>query len=264
MGRPITIPPLHTERPTDAELARWESTLWETGYLIIPDALPREACEHFRARVAEMYDHPVHGSRSLVNLFEHGMDFVQMLENQPVFALMERLFGPRMHVISLQGHRMVRGNEVSRFHSDELYAPQPAGGRDDTEYPPIINVVNCHYYVVDVPPELGPTEVVPGTHRAWRQPVSSDGEPPRWRGQGPVTLSCKAGDCVMYSNQVWHHGAPNQTDRTRLSVVPSYAHRFIAQRFWPYLNYNLSRDILDRCTPRQRELLGEHPRAAYG
>jgi hypothetical protein len=50
----------------------------------------------------------------------------------------------------------------------------------------------------------------------------------------------------------------------RLSVVVGYTRRFVAQRFWPFLNYNLSRDILDCCTPRQRELLGEHPRGAYG
>ena len=128
---------------------------------------------------------------------------------------------------------MFTGNEVSRFHSDEIYLQRPADVSDDVEYPPISNTINCHYYVVDVPMELGPTEVVPGSHRACRQPKPEDGDPPHWRGQGPVSLTCNAGDCIMYSNQMWHRGAPNRTDRTRLSVVPSYARRFVAQRFWP-------------------------------
>jgi ectoine hydroxylase-related dioxygenase (phytanoyl-CoA dioxygenase family) len=197
-------------------------------------------------------------------LFEKGMDFVDLLLNEPIYTLMERIFGERMHIIGLQGHRMFTGNEVSRFHSDEIYLQRPADVSDDVEYPPIINTINCHYYVVDVPMELGPTEVVPGSHRACRQPRPEDGDPPHWQGQGPVSLTCNAGDCIIYSNQMWHRGAPNQTDRTRLSVVPSYARRFVAQRFWPFLNYSLSRDILDQCSPRQRELLGEHPRGAYG
>ena len=134
-----------------------------------------------------------------------------------------------------------------------------------TGWPATVNVINCHYYLVDVPMELGPTQVVPGSHRAGRQPMKDkDGEEPRWRGKGPVSLTCRAGDAVMYSNQTWHRGAPNSTGQTRLAVVAAYARRFVAQRFWPFLNYNLSRDILDQCTPRQRELLGEHSRGAYG
>jgi ectoine hydroxylase-related dioxygenase (phytanoyl-CoA dioxygenase family) len=199
-----------------------------------------------------------------VRLFEKGMDFVHLLENEPVFSLAERIMGETMHIIAIQGHRMFQGNEITRWHSDEIYLQRPPNVPDDVDYPPILNVINCHYYLTDVPEELGPTQVVPGSHRACRQPRPEDGNPPRWREQGPVSLTVKAGDCILYSNQMWHRGAPNQTDRTRYSIVPSYSRRFIAQRFWPFLNYHLSRDILDQCTPRQRELLGEHKRGAYG
>ena len=256
--------PLNTDKPSEDQLSQWEARLIDVGYIIIPDALPATAVEHFCERIAGFEPSVGYGSNSLVRLFEKGMDFVDLLLNEPIYTLMERIFGERMHIIGLQGHRMFTGNEVSRFHSDEIYLQRPADVSDDVEYPPIINTINCHYYVVDVPMELGPTEVVPGSHRACRQPTPEDGDPPHWRGQGPVSLTCNAGDCILYSNQMWHRGAPNRTDRTRLSIVPSYARRFVAQRFWPFLNYSLSRDILDRCSPRQRELLGEHPRGAYG
>mgnify|MGYP001615438520 CR=1 FL=1 len=107
----------------------------------------------------------------------------------------------------LQGHRMFRGNEITRWHSDEIYLQRPPNVPDDVAYPPVINVLNCHYYLVDVPEELGPTQVVPGSHRACRQPRPEDGDPPRWRGQGPVSLTVRAGDCIVYSNQMWHRGA---------------------------------------------------------
>ena len=205
-----------------------------------------------------------YGSNSLVRLFERGMDFVHLLENQPILALMERMLGRNLHIIALQGHRMFKGNEVLQLHADEIYLQRPADVSDEVEYPPIINVINCHYYVVDVPEEMGPTQVVPGSHRACRGPKPEDGDPPAWQGNKPISLPVKAGDCVMYSNQMWHSGTPNRTDRTRLAVVPSYGRRFVQHRFWPFLNYHLSRDILDQCSPRQRQLLGEHDRGAYG
>ncbi|MBI2192134.1 MAG: phytanoyl-CoA dioxygenase family protein [Planctomycetes bacterium] len=260
----VPVPKFHTDKPREELLTSWETTLWEQGYLVIPNALAPEAVEHFLNRIRSFPPSVGYGSNSLVRLFEHGMDFVHLLENEPVLSLMERVLGKNLHIIALQGHRMFKGNEVLRFHSDEIYLQRPSNVPDEVEYPPIINVINCHYYLVDVSEDMGPTQVVPGSHRACRQPKPEDGNPPRWRGRGPVPLTVKAGDCVMYSNQMWHAGSPNRTDRTRLSVVPAYSRRFIAHRFWPFLNYNLSRDILDQCTPRQRELLGEHPRGAYG
>ena len=67
---------------------------------------------------------------------EKGMDFVDLLLNEPIFTLMERVFGDRMHIIALQGHRMVSGNEISRFHADEIYLQRPEDVGDDVEYPP--------------------------------------------------------------------------------------------------------------------------------
>jgi hypothetical protein len=262
----VEIPEFHTEKPSESQLAEWEAQLWDKGYLIIPNALPPAAVKHFETRMRELPDCTGYGnqSSSLVRLFEQGMDFVHLLENEPVFSLMERILGQQMHIIALQGHRMRAGTEVIGWHPDELYVTRPEGVSDDVEFPPIINVINCHYYVVDVPLELGPTMIVPGSHRACRRPRPEDGNPPSWRGQQAIAATVKAGDCVMYSNQVWHTGSPNQTDQLRLAVVPAYSRRWVAQRFWPFLNYNLSRDILDQCTQRQRELLGEHPRGAYG
>ena len=276
----VDIPELNNEKPAETQLAEWEAQLWDRGYLMIPKALPQPAVSHYLDRIKSFPppyraptatsnvprpgNIPTGAARVRLRLFEHGMDFVHLLENEPVFSLMERILGSKMHIISLQAHCMSRGNEITTIHPDELYLERPENVSDDVEYPPIINTINCHYYLVDVPEELGPTCVVPGSHRACRDIRPEDGDPPRWRGEGPVLLTVEAGDCVIYSNQTWHAGSENRTDQARYAVVPAYSRRFVAQRFWPFLNYNLSRDILDQCTPRQRELLGEHQRGAYG
>ena len=260
----IEIPEFYTKAPTQEQVSQWEATLWEDGLVIIPNALPPATVDHFRRRMETLPDSYGYGPNSLVRLFEQGMDFVGLMENEPALSLMERILGANLHIMALQGHRMRAGTEVLAYHADELYLHLPPNWPPEAELPPIINAVNCHYYLVDVPEELGPTMVVPGSHRSGRSPLIEDGTPPQWRGRGPIAATLKAGDCLLYSNACWHSGSPNRTDRHRLSVVVGYTRRFVAQRFYPFLNYNLSRDILDRCTPRQRELLGEHPRGAYG
>ena len=258
------IPVMKNTPPDETTLATMEKQMWEQGYIVIQGALLPEATEHFRKRLAEAEYSYHYETHSTVRMFERGMDFVALMENEPVYSLALRLFGPQMHLMAMQGHRMRAGTEVIGFHSDELYVERRPGHDDSVHYPPIISAINCHYYLVDVPDELGPTWVVPGSHDACRQPHGSDGNPPSWRGKAAVALPVKAGDCVIYSNQLWHSGSKNHTDRTRFSIVPTYAKRYVAHRFWPFLNYHLSRDILDRCTPRQRQLLGEHSRGAYG
>ncbi len=228
----------HTEAPTAAELSDWESQLRDSGYLIIPDALPAATVEHFRRRAESLADTYGYPENSPTRMFERGMDFVELLENEPVISLLEQMLGAQLHIIAEQVHRMRAGTEVLHWHADELYLQRPE--------------------------EMGPTQVVPGSHRACRQPRPEDGDPPEWQGEASVSLTCAAGDCVIYSNHCWHRGAPNTTDRTWLATVAGYSRRFVAQRFWPFLNYHLSRDILDQCPPRQRQLLGEHPRGPYG
>lgn len=262
--KPKSFPALNNTAPDEKTLAQLEKQMWEQGYVVIQNALSPEATEHFRKRLAEAEYSYGYETHSTVRMFERGMDFVALIENEPVYSLALRLFGPQMHLMAMQGHRMRAGTEVIGFHSDELYVERRPEDDDSVKYPAIISAINCHYYLVDVPDELGPTWVVPGSHDACRQPRGSDGSPPSWKGKAAVALPVKAGDCVIYSNQLWHSGSKNRTDRTRLSVVPTYSRRYVAQRFWPFLNYNLSRDILDQCTPRQRLLLGEHARGAYG
>jgi hypothetical protein len=69
----------------------------------------------------------------------------------------------------------------------------------------------------------------------------------------------------MWHDQVWHRGAPNQTDdRVRWVQQAPYGRRFIAQRFYPFINYRMPEAILERANPRRKRLLGLHRIGAYG
>ena len=80
----IETPPLNTEKPSEDQLSQWEAQLIDVGYVIIPNALPPSAIEHFRERVAGFEPSVGYGSNSLVRLFEKGMDFVDLLLNEPI------------------------------------------------------------------------------------------------------------------------------------------------------------------------------------
>ena len=69
--------------------------------------------------------------------------------------------------------------------------------------------------------EHGPTQYVPGSHYSGRPPASQ--EDPVFEGQGPKTVFCHAGDIYFTNHQTWHRGAPNTSNRTRISSSPNPA-----------------------------------------
>jgi hypothetical protein len=68
----------------------------------------------------------------------------------------------------------------------------------------------------------------------------------------------------FFNNQGWHRGAPNTSDQTRYIFSCSYSRRCMAQRFYPFMNYNMRQDIIDRADDRRRRVLGFHKSGAYG
>jgi hypothetical protein len=68
----------------------------------------------------------------------------------------------------------------------------------------------------------------------------------------------------IFNNQGWHRGAPNTSDRTRYTCGQAYGRRWVAQRFFPFANYQIPQHVLDRADERRRRVLGFHPSGAYG
>ena len=68
----------------------------------------------------------------------------------------------------------------------------------------------------------------------------------------------------MHRCEVWHRGTPNTSDETRYLLQVHYAQRMITQKFPPYLNrFRFNQELLDRASPRQRRLLGDHVKSNY-
>jgi ectoine hydroxylase-related dioxygenase (phytanoyl-CoA dioxygenase family) len=75
-----------------------------------------------------------------------------------------------------------------------------------------------------------------------------------------VSAVGNAGTAVLWNDQTWHRGGPNTSGgRLRWVQQAPYGRRFIAQRFFPFVNYHMPEAILERANPRRRRLLGLHP-----
>jgi ectoine hydroxylase-related dioxygenase (phytanoyl-CoA dioxygenase family) len=69
---------------------------------------------------------------------------------------------------------------------------------------------------------------------------------------GAVPLMGKAGDCILFPHSLWHGPGPNLSGRARKTLLYNYCQLFMR----PY-DYETVAAVKDRCTPRQRRLLGD-------
>ncbi len=247
------------------------------GFLVIPNALSKETAETLRQGVERDFAQPdaeaeLYGGISNIwrpKMFEHGPEFEAVVDNPRVIDLVEAILGKDCHLIANSALCTGPGQGISFWHADEAVRfPRPKGVPLDPRIPMPCFVLNFNYYLCDVDEELGPTQFVPGSHRSGRQPdpedMDADGNPV-YEGRSAVSGVGPAGTAVVWNDQTWHRGAPNRSkDRYRWVLQAPYGRRFIAQRFYPFINYHMPEEILERANPRRRRLLGLHEIGAYG
>ena len=79
-----------------------------------------------------------------------------------------------------------------------------------------------------------------------------------------MSILARAGDAYLFHNQIWHRGAPNRSNRRRLVGGVTCSRRFIAQRFYPFIDYRMPDCVWQGAGPRLQRFLGRHAKGAYG
>jgi ectoine hydroxylase-related dioxygenase (phytanoyl-CoA dioxygenase family) len=258
--------------PTPELLAQYE----RDGFLILPDVLSPEECAALKAGVerafathsaeAEMY-HMQEIWRP--KMFEYGEEFEALVDHPGIAQLMAAILGDDYHLIANSALRTSPGKTISFWHADDVVRfPRPDGVPLDPRIPMPTFAINVNYYLTDVDEELGPTEFIPGSHRAGRSPRDSDNDAngnPVYEGRHMVKSTGKVGTCVLWNDQTWHRGGPNvSAGRIRWVIQTPYAKRFIAQRFYPFINYRMPEQVIARANPVRKRILGLHGIGAYG
>jgi len=247
--------------------------LEQDGYVYFPGALSREetvelrtAMDRLEACPDEFDRHTDPGShdflnKSINNVFNRDPVFLSYLDRPEVIEVVEAAHGPDCHVIGMTAWLTGPGRPDQGVHVDWQPLELPTEVMDDPRVELRVYITTAHFYLDDIYEELGPTQFIPGSHRAGRGP--SNGES-TWRGVEPRSTMCSAGDAVLFRYEVWHRGTANTSGQVRYLLQVHYAQRMITQKFPPYLNrFQFDTEILSRATDRQRRLLGEHVQSNY-
>jgi len=251
--------------PTAEQLGSWVAAFERDGLVVLRGLLSGNEILELRERISEAFSEPdPGGSTSTIirdQMFLRGGVFEELIDRSPVIEFVEEVLGGDCHLIAENAIYTRPGEGIDRWHVDEaVLFPRPAGVPLDRRIPLPCFIVQALYYLVDVDHEIGPTQFVPGSHRSGREPDTEL----TYEGQGAVSVIAKAGDCALQNGQTWHRGATNRSlERIRIVQEVGYGRRFMAQRFYPFVNFRMPEDLLARSSSRRRRLLGVHPRGPY-
>ena len=98
--------------------------------------------------------------------------------------------------------------------------------------------------------DAGNLTVFPGSHM---RPFPDTAE--RWpnpHSPGAAQLQGRGGDCYLFPHSLWHGPAPNRSGKARKTILYNYC-----QMFARCYDFEVVPEIAERCTPRQRRLLGD-------
>ena len=169
----------------------------------------------------------------------------------PSVRLHRRHHGPEHPVQHEPGHRSSALPQVPRLHPHRRRRVAPADARERIE--------PAHRHEGHVPPDRRDGERPRQSHRLPRQPHASHSPPRRTLGNpspptppAPPQLMGNAGDVYLFPHALWHGPLPQ-----RLQHRPQSAPLQLLPAMGPLLRLRLDSDVAQRCTPRQRRLLGD-------
>jgi len=148
--------------------------------------------------------------------------FVELIEHPTVLELAEAVLGPDFHLIAAQCSRNTRDDPYAPgamvMHSDAVFFPTAERRRDDV--PNHRYGFSAMWYVQDTPLEMGPTELVPGSHLS-DEVVDND-------TVDKTTLfsrSVPAGSLLVFNHRTRHRGVFNTSATPRDLITNAYARR---------------------------------------
>lgn len=251
----------------DQQIAEWVEQFHRDGYLFLPSVLTPEMVAVLKTdldRALVENDEEGDGIIQLHHrMFEVSPMNVSLFDLEPIATFAEALIGTTTHVIHNNSFRVPLGKGITTWHQDDPPHYLVLEGEPPKNVRLPVLLFTANYYLTDVPtPDYGPTQVIPGSH------LFGASSPPNMEGtqwEEKIVSCCgPAGSVVMFNNQVWHRGGPNQSDRVRYMTQVSYARRLVGHKYAPFMNYQMPEHVYRDASPRLKRLLGFLPSGAYG
>lgn len=279
---PIDSPIITMDSLLD-QFSVWIESFHKDGYLILPDILDQNICHQLSSDLDIALGNKKKNSKFIVKqMFERSEANLNLFWHEPIVTFAEKLIADNGSLSSVDYNNGIpSANEVHVIHNNSFKIPAKTKGlggsswhQDDTPHvvsldgKPLANIklsVLCFtviYYLTDVMSvENGPTQFIQGSHLFGK---SCNGDIAGYEDKIVPALG-KAGTAVMFNNQTWHRGAPNDSDITRYITQVTYAKRLIGHKYHPFMNYNMPEHIYKNISdPRKSRLLGFLGHGAYG
>lgn len=240
------------------------------GFLVLPELLEPELCHILRERLTRLKDKydpepwredpEVEGKRyTFKNIVQEDDVFLQLAIYEPILSIVDQLIGrdATLHF----SHGMIRPittRPTTGWHRD---GPPLQARYAQLAQPVPLVTLRFGVFLTDLSePNMGNLVVVPGSHKAIREPdLEGTDQVEDLPGSVPVLL--REGSAVIFHNALWHAVMANRSPFDRLAVYLGYG--FPWMRFW---DGDLSAPgIQDRVPAKFRHLLGgfEKPSDAY-
>ncbi|PPR25305.1 MAG: hypothetical protein CFH40_00457 [Alphaproteobacteria bacterium MarineAlpha10_Bin3] len=213
------------------------------GYEPRPGELPRG---HY-GWVEQTPDQDPEGFMDRRDILSYHDAFIALIDRPEIFELIVDIMGP--YILFSMSQAIVRAS------TDEFPGYTHTDGGEalrrirvtETSLPLAMKAM---YLLSDITgTDCGNFTVYPGSHL---RPYPEDNTALNPHAPGTVQLTGKAGDCYLFAHSLWHGPAPNHAGKGRKTLLYNYCQMFV--RWYDFASIS---DVRERCTPRQRRLLGD-------
>ena len=266
----INFPTCHWGAETEKLLYNFH----RDGYVIISGLLSSSNASILRSEIERKYYHPFSHSDgnsdqmrrnfALMRMFEFSYPFLQLLDYYPLLKFIELILGSDCHIISQTALRTPNGMGITRWHIDgDLYFDKRFLATTDSLLPvPACFSLSVMIALSDFSDVMyGPTRMIPSSHRFGFAPEGGDNVIEEGLTK---TFLASPGDALIINHQTWHSAHQNSSDHLRYLLVTSYGRRFIQQRFYPFLNYCIPKQVSKNLNDKTKRLLGAHDKGPLG
>ena len=206
---------------TSEDFAFWEAN----GYVVVHDAVPQENCRAAEQAIWEFIKADPEDQTTWYR-GPQGHSIMVPLLHHPAFNANRKSLRLRKAFAQIWDRSDIWVNvDRAGFNPPELRNwpfPGPHLHWDTSLEPPIPFGVQGILYLTDTAPDQGAFRLVPGfQHRieAWLKSLPPDVDPRRdvdLESLGPVPIAGKAGDLVIWREELPHGSSPNRASRPRM------------------------------------------------
>lgn len=234
-------------RGVDPELVQsLMSEVWENGYVIIEDLMPREIIEKVKEKVLPLLGHDGRNefegykTRRIYSVIEKTLEVNPFMDNPLILALLDTFFMPNYLLSQIQAINVLPGEIAQPLHADDGFYPIPR---------PRAPIGAATIWAIDdFTEENGATVIIPKSH-LWGDEHPGDGS-----GHELVPAVMPAGSVIFFLGTAWHGAGANNTDASRMAVTTQYCEPWARQQE----NYGIaiSRERAKLCSKEIQKMLG--------